>query len=79
LSADGSRIAVRRERSNPDSSVEVYDIGTGGTATHSETVSCGTNGDTTLSADGTRLAVSCENFLDPVLGANTGRRVEILD
>jgi hypothetical protein len=79
LSADGSRIAVRRERTNPDS-VEVYDIGAGGAATQvGETVSCGANGDTvTLSADGTRLAVSCESFLDPVLGANTGR-VEIFD
>jgi hypothetical protein len=81
LSADGSRIAVRRESSNPDS-VEVYDIGAGGEATATqvgETVSCGANGDTvTLSADGTRLAVSCENFRDLELGANTGR-VEIFD
>jgi hypothetical protein len=81
LSADGSRIAVRRESSNPDS-VEVYDIGTGGEATATqvgETVSCGANGDTvTLSADGTRLAVSCENFRDDILGPNTGR-VEIFD
>jgi hypothetical protein len=45
LSADGSRIAVRRE-SNPDS-VEVYDIGAGGEATATqvgETVSCGERG-----------------------------------
>jgi hypothetical protein len=81
LSADGSRIAVRRESSNPDS-VEIYDIGSGNEATATqvgETVSCGANGDTvTLSADGTRLAVSCENYRDPVLGANTGR-VEIFD
>jgi hypothetical protein len=83
LSADGTRIAVRRKRDNPDS-VEVYDILAGvATATPAtlvgETVSCGANGDTvTLSADGERLAVSCENFRDAVLGANTGR-VEIFD
>jgi hypothetical protein len=83
LSADGTRIAVRRKRDNPDS-VEVYDIVAGvAVATPAtlvgETVTCGANGDTvTLSADGERLAVSCENFRDAVLGANTGR-VEIFD
>jgi WD40 repeat protein len=79
--ANGSRIAVRRKSSNLDS-VEVYDIGAGDEATATqvgETVSCGANGDTvTLSADGTHLAVSCESFRDPELGANTGR-VEIFE
>jgi len=62
LSGDGSRVALRRERDAPDSA-EVYDINPDGSYTQmGEAVSCGTNGDTvTLSSDGMRLAVSCEN------------------
>jgi len=74
LSADGSRVAVRRFRYNPDS-VEVYEIAPDGTGAQlGTTLSCGANGDTvTLSPDGSRVAVSCENF-----SGNTGR-VEIFE
>ena len=74
LSGDGSRVALRRERDAPDSA-EVYDINPDGSYSQmGEAVSCGANGDTvTLSSDGMRLAVSCENF-----DGNTGL-VEIFE
>jgi len=74
LTADGSRVAVRRYNTNP-SSVEVYDIGLDGTATLVGAPIVGSfNGDTvTLSPEGTRVALTYESY-----SSYTGR-VEIFE
>jgi hypothetical protein len=66
LSADGSRIAIRRNKtlSPTPNQVEVYDITSEGvTSKVGSDLSCGGNGDSvSLSANGNRIAVSCHSF-----------------
>ena len=71
LSADGSRIAIRRKNALSfllPNKVEVYNVGANGVPTKvGSDLSCGGNGDSvSLSSDGKRIAISCD-------GSNGGR------
>ena len=75
LSADGSRIAIRRYLKNTTNHVEVHTVATNGaTSKLGSNLSCGAKGNSVaLSSNGNRVAVSCHAF-------NVGRgRVEIFE
>ena len=70
ISADGSRIVVRRHPSSGAHPAEVYDVAADGTLTQvGAAFDCGDVGDTvSMSSNGSTVALSCENF-----GQNSGR------